>query len=80
MIKKAVNLVKSHLAVSTIVVGVVLWLFQTFATINAVAEKESSLRSYVDQKHSAVESRLDDIKEVLNRVDDRLYDLHRRSK
>jgi hypothetical protein len=77
MVKRAIELVKSHVAVTTIVVGVVLWLFQTFATISAVAEKESSLRSYVDQKHSAVEQRLDDISSVLKRIDDRVYELHK---
>lgn len=77
MREKLVKIIKDHVWISSIVAGLILWLFQTFATIQAVAEKEGSLRAYVDEKHRGVENRLDDIKAIVERTDQRVYDLHR---
>lgn len=77
MREKFFKIVREHVWVSGLVAGIILWLFQTFATLQAVAERENSLREYVNEKHRGVESRLDDIKSVLDRVDQRVYELKR---
>ena len=69
---------KEYLWPITLVVGVLLWLFQTFVTASAMAEKERALRSYVDEKHTSVEHRLDDLKNVLDRVDQRVYEINKK--
>lgn len=77
--KKLYTLLREHIWLSSVVAALILWLFQTFATISAVAEKETSLRTYVDEKHRGVENRLDDLKTIMERVDERVYELNRRS-
>lgn len=56
------------------------WAYSLFATKEAMAEKEQSMRVYVDQRHSSVEHRLDAIQAVLERVDERVYQLNKRSR
>ena len=51
----------------------VLWVNES---VEASASRvETSVKYYVDYKHTAVEQKLDSIEKVINRVDDRLYNL-----
>ena len=59
-------------------IGAILYLVTTFVTQSALAEKEVEIKSYVDQKHNSVEKRLDGIESVLDRIDQRVYELHKR--
>ena len=63
--------------VAGIFVGVLLYLIGTFATQAALAEKETNIKSYVDQKHNTVESELANIKTVLDRIDQRVYEMQK---
>lgn len=78
MRQNIVETIKSHWATATAVVFIVAWLFNTFATTGALAEKEKSLTSYVDEKNKGVETSLNDIKAVLDRVDQRVYELNKK--
>lgn len=77
---KVLLVMKEHVWLAGIIAGVMLWLFQTFATLSAVAEKEVSVRTYVDEKHRGVENRLDEQKTILERIDARVYELNQRYK
>lgn len=59
-------------------VGAIMYLVTTFATTAALAEKEIEIKSYVDQKHTSVEKRLEGIETVLDRIDQRIYEMQRR--
>ena len=69
---------KEVIWVVSTVIAVAIYVFSTFATQSALADKESDLKEYVDQKHLSVESRLDKLETVLERVDQRVYELHKR--
>ncbi len=69
---------KDIIWIASIAIGAILYLITTFATQSALAEKEVEIKSYVDQKHNSVEKRLDGIESVLERVDQRVYELHKR--
>jgi len=49
---------------ASIAVGAILWAFTTFATTN-----------YVDAKHQSVQIQLSEIKLVLDRIDQRVYEM-----
>lgn len=59
-------------------IGAMIYLISTFASQSALAEKEVEIKSYVDQKHNSVEKRLDGIETVLDRIDQRIYEMQRR--
>lgn len=59
-------------------IGAIIYLVTTFATTSALAEKEIEMKTYVDQKHNSVERRLDGIETVLDRIDQRVYEMQRR--
>ena len=53
----------------------ILYLLGTFATQSALAEKEKNLTSYVDQRHDEVQRQLSEMKAILYRIDQRVYDM-----
>lgn len=59
-------------------IAAIMYLVTTFATQSALAEKEVEIKSYVNQKHDSVEKRLDGIETVLDRIDQRIYEMQRR--
>ena len=64
---------KNLVWIAGVVAVVVLWVMQS---INASAEKvEKSVKLYVDTKHQSVENELKNQREVLNRIDDRVFKL-----
>ena len=64
---------------ATISIAAILYLITTFATNSALAEKEISMKQYVDQKHESVRGDLDAIKDTLNRIDQRVYEIKKSS-
>ncbi len=77
-LKQFIENFKDIIWVASIAIALVLYIISTFATQSALAEKEVEIKSYVDQKHNSVEKRLDGIESVLERVDQRVYELHKR--
>lgn len=59
-------------------IAAIMYLITTFATQSALAEKEVEIKSYVNQKHDSVEKRLDGIETVLERIDQRVFEMQRR--
>jgi hypothetical protein len=73
---------QGYVAFSAIVVGIVLWVFSTFATLNEaqaikeeVSKKEESVRGYVDQRHEEVSRDLQEVKQTLDKLDRRSYEM-----
>lgn len=46
---------------TSVAVSAVLWVYATFITKEALAEKEASIRTYVDEKHHGVEKSVERI-------------------
>lgn len=65
---------------ATIALGALAWTYSSFATKEALNEKDQSLRSYVDQKHNSVLHILERVESTLQRVDERTYELNRKSR
>lgn len=61
-------------------VGIMVFVYSTFSTQAALQEKEAAIMDYVDVRHGGVEHRLDKIEEILERIDQRTYELQRRMK
>lgn len=72
---KWLNEFKELIWMSSIAVAIVIYLMTTFSTQSALAEKEASIKEYVDEKHESVKSTLTDMKTTLERIDQRVYDL-----
>lgn len=73
---------QGYVAFSAISVGVVLWVFSTFATLNEaraikeeVVAKELSVRGYVDQRHEEVNKELQQMHQTLDKLDKRSYEM-----
>lgn len=75
--KKWVQEFQDLILISGALLGILLYLIGTFATQAALAEKENNIKSYVDQKHNAVETELSNIKTVLDRIDQRVYEIQK---
>lgn len=80
LVKKLFEDLKFTIGICAMALSALVWAYSIFATKDALAEKEQNLKTYVDQKHTAVENRLDGIKEVLDRVDQRVYELNKRTR
>lgn len=63
--------IKEFVFISTLVIGAIFWVQTSIK--DASTEAEASMKVYVDQKHDAVEKELKDQREILNRIDDRVY-------
>jgi hypothetical protein len=61
-------------------VGIVVFVYSTFTTQAALEEKEKAILGYVDVRHDAVQTRLERIEVILERIDARLYELQRGAK
>ena len=73
---------QGYVAFSAIAVGVVLWVFSTFATLTEaqaikedVGAKEASIRKYVDQRHDEVSRDLNRMQDTLEKLDRRSYEM-----
>ncbi len=63
-------------ALSTVAI-IVVGLFTTFMTISAGEKLEASTKQYVDQKIGGVEASLGDMSRTLERIDERVYEIHK---
>jgi Na+-transporting NADH:ubiquinone oxidoreductase subunit NqrC len=68
---------KEVIWVASIAIATILYLLGTFATQAALAEKEKAITEYVDIKHENVKADLKDMKAVLDRIDQRVYEMRR---
>lgn len=69
------NFFKEVAWLAGLLVAVIFWVQNS---ISASADKvEKGMRSYVDIKHQGVENKLNSIEQVINRIDERVYQINR---
>jgi hypothetical protein len=76
--ERLVNFVKSHWIVACATASALVWIFQTFVTVTAMADKEKAMMAYVDEKHASIATKIDDISDTVKRIDERVYNMNKR--
>lgn len=71
---------RDYIWLLTVMCGIVVWAYTSFATNKNVEDKEKSMKTYVDEKHNSVTSTLRSMDETLRRIDGRVYDLVKEKK
>lgn len=59
------------------VAGIVVFVFQSFATNEHVESVRASTIQYVDGKHENVENQIRIMQSTLERIDQRTYEIHK---
>jgi hypothetical protein len=54
-----------------------VFLFFTFMTVSAAEKAHTQLKDYVDFKIKNTEDSLSEMKQIIERIDARVYDLHK---
>lgn len=62
------------------IAGIIVFAFQSFATKEYVEHARSATLLYVDGKHDKVENQMRAIQSTLDRVDQRIYEIHKEIK
>ncbi len=71
---------KDVMWLASMIVASAIYVFSNFATQSALAEKEKNLTAYVDQRHDEVQRQLSEMKVILYRIDQRVYEIQRLDK
>lgn len=65
-------------------IGGIVWIYSTFATAQEaeaiktdIKERETSVRTYVDQRHGEVLNYLEKMNSTIERIDQRVYEMKR---
>jgi peptidoglycan hydrolase CwlO-like protein len=67
-------------AVAALATGVVIWLLTTFATIELVNSKHADAIEHTDTNFRQTQATLQEIKETVKRIDDRVWKLTERKR